>query len=757
MNANPLSSIFEGDVNITLPCNTSLYGPGNLNVVNNGSFYGTTDSTSPISGALVVYGGLGVNLNANFGQTLSVLYGTSNLTSTIIDTTNGPVTVTGGNMVSISVGGSSQFVVTQGTLTLTSQVQNVYINGGANSGAAISLTATNNAGGILLQSGSGIGGVSTISGSGGITAFSSSGTISMTCNNASMYLTNNTLVDNQNISIQVNGNTNSKLLLQSSGIYSAIVLNTTNTGGTITISNNNGLGNGSINMNTGTGGINIYTNTSGNTNIITRAANANFLITSPTSPQTMTIGITSANTIANASALVLTSSGTNNAISIVSTNTSGNIMISQASYSNGGVNVFAGMGGFNVVTQTGGSVNVDCYGNVSNYTNYTTNNGQDMSISVLGGTQSRVNIICDGTTSDAVNIYSTGGIYGYSDGPISFQSSDIIQIATNNAGTGVQIGTPTSVTTIIGNLDVKGTTTSIESINVTIDDNIIIVNNAPSGTSNGGLGIKRWQYANNISAGDVVQDTPDETGTLQAANTVTSITLPFTSNALDSYYNDYWIMITSGTGAGQVRKIKSYTGITKVAVIYGTADQTTQVPVEGLDFLTTPNNTSGYSLFPCGYEFMIWNEFTNEFEFGCAPNTTNNSLNHYANVKMNNITATNINTTTINNSTADIITSVVLTNNSLTHVSITAFPNNYGVYTVMVADQVSNGAFATFTIARNSYSGNCGVCNRIVNCKGSNGEMVDMSWPSNSNPQLYYRPSKQINGTTTYNIKIISI
>ena len=165
MNTNPLSAIFEGDLNIMVPCNTSLYGPGNLNVINNGTFYGTTDSISPTVGTLVVYGGLGINLNACFGENISVLYGTSFLTSTIIDTTNGPVTVTGGNMVSIVVGNSSQFVVTGGTLTLTSNLSNIYINGGVNSSSAVQIYATNAAGGIQLFSGAGIGSIQLVSGS----------------------------------------------------------------------------------------------------------------------------------------------------------------------------------------------------------------------------------------------------------------------------------------------------------------------------------------------------------------------------------------------------------------------------------------------------------------------------------------------------------------------------------------------------------------------------------------------------------------
>jgi len=88
---------------------------------------------------------------------------------------------------------------------------------------------------------------------------------------------------------------------------------------------------------------------------------------------------------------------------------------------------------------------------------------------------------------------------------------------------------------------------------------------------------------------------------------------------------------------------------------------------------------------------------------------------------------------------------------------MTQFPNNYGVYTVMVKPVISTGAYATFTIGRNSYSGSSGVSNRIVSVKGVNNEQLDIQWPVNSYPQLLYRPSKGINGTSQYVVKVISV
>ena len=768
MNQTPLSTIFEGDVSLNPGSDISQFGYGDLMVNRRGWFYGTEDSVTPTSGTLVSYGGLGVSGDAQFGNNINVLYGTSYLTETLIDTTNGLMSVTGGNKVYIQVGDSSQFITTGGNLTLSSLSRNTFINGGLNANNAVQITATDPAGGVTIQSGNGVGAVSLISGSGGVSAFSSSGNITLTSNNGNTSIVNNTYVDNQNISLQLAGTTDSQISITSNGTNatrSAIYISTTHTAGNINITNNNGVGNGNINILSASGGINMTTNTGGVMNLTTQGADTNILLKSNSLGQTMSIGIQNTSD----SSFVLTSSGINttkNAMQIQTTNTAGSIAIIQAPFSMGAVNTLTGRGGFNVTTQTGGSIIMNAYGNLSTYTNSTTSDHQDLNVTVTGNTKSRVNILSEGTEYNAITLNSTGGIYGISNGPITFDTNDIvdgISIGTNIQNTPVYIGTPNSNTTIYGNLDVKGTTTSIESVTVTVNDNIVIVNNAPSGTANGGLGIKRWQSANNNGSGDVVIDTPDETGTLQGGNTLTTCVLSSSSNSIDNYYNDWWIRLTSGTGSGQVRKIKSYNGITKVATIYSTSNQTdpnvlnNTIPIEGLDFLTIPDNTSQYALFPCGYEFMIWDESLNQFAFGCSPSASGNNIVHYSNIQINNLSTSNVNCTTINNSTADTIFTVTLTNNSTTPVEMTQFPNNYGVYTVMVKPVISTGAYATFTIGRNSYSGSSGVSNRIVSVKGVNNEQLDIQWPVNSYPQLLYRPSKGINGTSQYVVKVISV
>lgn len=52
--------------------------------------------------------------------------------------------------------------------------------------------------------------------------------------------------------------------------------------------------------------------------------------------------------------------------------------------------------------------------------------------------------------------------------------------------------------------------------------------------------------------------------------TANTITLALSASPVDNYYKDLYVKIISGTGAGQVKKVYSYDGISKVAVIEGT-------------------------------------------------------------------------------------------------------------------------------------------------------------------------------------------
>lgn len=766
----PLATIFNGDVTLGIGSDVTQFGWGDLNV-NRKCFIAGTENTAgtSTSGALAVAGGLSVGKSAEIFNNLNVLYGITNLAETHIDTTLGPTTITGGNALNISVGAASQFVCSSGNLQVKSQTGNLQLYGGANSNNSVDITALNSNGGIKMLSGSLGGSVSLISGSGGISATTSMGNLSLTADkgNGSFLVKSNT--DNQNLELSLIGATDSSVKISSEGkstTLPAIKITSTNTAGNISISNADGLGSGSISMLTGSGGFSLMSNTSGPVSLTSRAASTTMSVNSAGPSQNLTLQLTG-NTD---STMFLKSSGTSKAISIETTNVGGNIFITQPALSSGKVQTLTGYGGYIVDTQTGGSVQMTAYGATSLYTNSTLADNQNLTVSVSGNTDSKVIISSSGTGSQAVKIQATaptGGVYLTANGVVQLESNHYgsgIQIATGTPGVPVHIGTNTSTTTIHGDLNVKGVTTTVESTVVTIDDNIITVNNAPASTSDGGLAIKRYQSANDAGTGDVVSDTADESGTVQnGGNTSTTVKLDITANSTNDYYKGWWIKITGGTGANQVRKIKSYVGSTRIATIYSTADQNTNgwTPVEGMNFSTVLDTSSTYSLFPCHYVLSIWDESRDEFAFVCSGNSPDNTVTpaHYADLHLGGLLSSSIVTNTINGSMADISTVVNLSDAAGPPSSITAFPQNYGIFLVFVKPSSNTTrSHGIFMIGRVNVNSIPGTIVRIISVKGAQYDQLDMQWPANSYPQLMYRPTPLGgSGTTSFNVKIVSL
>jgi lysophospholipase L1-like esterase len=78
-------------------------------------------------------------------------------------------------------------------------------------------------------------------------------------------------------------------------------------------------------------------------------------------------------------------------------------------------------------------------------------------------------------------------------------------------------------------------------------------------------------------------------GTAQGGSS-TTITLNSGASSTNNYWNNYWVHITGGTGAGQINQIQSYVGSTKVATMYSawvTAPDSTST----FEIVDTPNAT----------------------------------------------------------------------------------------------------------------------------------------------------------------------
>lgn len=200
-----------------------------------------------------------------------------------------------------------------------------------------------------------------------------------------------------------------------------------------------------------------------------------------------------------------------------------------------------------------------------------------------------------------------------------------ITIGTTNA-LPITIGNNSTISlngdlTVSGNFVVKGTNTTLDSTVITTKDIAIVVNNLPNGISDGGLLIHRWQIPNNVMRGDLVTDVPYTTGTFQSGSSIPStLILVSSASSVDDLYKGWWIAITSGVGANQVRRIKSYVGLTKVATLYITSDNNTAIEFkDGLDLTTAPVSGDTYSLFDKPYIGFYYSATNKEIRVAGVP------------------------------------------------------------------------------------------------------------------------------------------
>lgn len=762
----PLATIFYGDVTIERGSDTSHFGFGDLFVHRNAIISGTQNSTAPNNGSLQVLGGFGVSKTIFVGENLNVLQGITNLTETHIDTNVSRTTITGGNGLLVNVVGDTEIVSTgssTGSLLLQSSNNKVKMYSGNNNTGdtpAIHIQATHLQGNVLVEGGSQSGNITVSTGSGGLTMGTTNGNVQVQANNGEMLIRSDL-----NMNILKRGNTATGINMDSFGTTDAINITTRDPNGKIVIANafnefaTKGQGSGSIDFLSGSNGFSVTTNTGGTIQLLSQAGGGLFQVESISNNQNLQFILNGETN----SQILLRSYGTQDAIQVETLSTTGNIKLNQPIDSSGGFFVDSGQGGVHLTTATGGTTQIITNGAESLIQNRTTSNGQHLRINTIGGTDSRVIIETDNTNTNAITINaSSGSVYIQGGSNVNIESNTQIDIGTNN-NIPINIGTNTSTTTINGNLLVQGTTTTVNSETMTIADNIIVVNNGPIVTADGGYAVHRFQYSNNNSEGDVVSDSPEEENIVVgvSGNSGTTIHLSGAASTINDYYKDYWLKIVSGTGANQVRKIKSYNGSTKIATIYTTAEETGIPPfIIGLDFITTPDSTSRSNLYPCEFVLNIWDESEKEFAYVCSPSvsTSGTTIAHYADLHVGDFVANDIFVSTINGSSADKGITLELNNNSSAPVNVTEFPNISGVYTVMVSpeDPTKTTAHGIFMMGR-SILNVTGSVIRLISVKGANDEQLDMIWPANQVPQLFYRQPPNTGGNTRFKIKIIGI
>jgi fibronectin-binding autotransporter adhesin len=176
--------------------------------------------------------------------------------------------------------------------------------------------------------------------------------------------------------------------------------------------------------------------------------------------------------------------------------------------------------------------------------------------------------------------------------------------------------------TLSGDLIVNGATTTVNTQTLTVTDNIIVVNESPLSSKDGGILMQRY-------SGDIVADTAKESGTLDGAGTSVATLPSGMVGAADDFYNGWYIKITNDSPAGalnQVREITDYTHSTRVLAIES-------------DWTTQPDATSTFSLFNRSFVGVTYDESADEFALVATASNPADAVDiqEYLNLHVNNI------------------------------------------------------------------------------------------------------------------------
>ena len=763
---------------------------------------------------------------------------TGNSASLISDTTTATVTgatgvTIGSTANNVTVNASANFDVNASSaITMDANAaSNFTVTGGGNllfdstAGRTIVDSGSTAANAVTIISSSAAGGIDIDAGTAGIDILATDGPFSIDGQNVASNISLATNANAQDLTISLTGASDSSIVVDSSGTgadavkISALAA----TGGIDVDAGTNGLTvdtTGGISLDsaaasnfTATGAFDITVNSTAGSIIVDggeaavdavkiNASNAAGGLDIDAGTGGITVDTTAGISIDSATASNITLTGT---ADLTVNNTGGSLILQSneaaidavriyGSNAAGGVDMDAGTGGITIDSQ--GVVSIDAVGVASNFTLATSGAAQDLTIGLTGVTDSSIILSSTGTSStDAIKINATaGGIDIDAVGQVNLDTTDTVNgvfIATGTAGVPVTIGTATSSTVIAGDLTVSGTTTTINTETLVIEDNIIFVNSANGELgADGGMVVRRNQTPNGTGAGgDVVADTGAGaiSSSFQAGSaTIGTLVLNAAANATDDYYAGWWIKVTSGTGINQVRRIKDYVGATKTATIYVTSENTATF-LDGLDLVTAPAAADTYTLYNSPYVATFYDEsadkwtlaFTNitpdpittvgistvtiqryaSFDSGSITiqdNGTpgNSTLNvNYINEFTSDIGVTiegvNINNGLIGGVAPDIAEIVLLPDDATTAVEVTNTAT-IGSYTIMVdAVQASSGAssflrqaggaFAVFAICS---TGTGGSINRLVSTKGTGNERIDGSWSTGEKFKLNHQPAK---------------
>lgn len=175
-------------------------------------------------------------------------------------------------------------------------------------------------------------------------------------------------------------------------------------------------------------------------------------------------------------------------------------------------------------------------------------------------------------------------------GAVTFTSATDAASTTSGGALNVSGGMAVAKSVFIGgNIVVSGSTTSVNSSSISIKDNTLVLNASPTGLTDSGILVSRFQTSNDSATGSVIADSAFLTTTATAGTTAT-VTLASDSSQ-DNYYQGWWMMVNGA----QVRQVASYVGSSRVATVE-------------FAFTITPLNGQTVKLYNRSFASFIWNE-----------------------------------------------------------------------------------------------------------------------------------------------------
>jgi hypothetical protein len=155
-----------------------------------------------------------------------------------------------------------------------------------------------------------------------------------------------------------------------------------------------------------------------------------------------------------------------------------------------------------------------------------------------------------------------------------------------------------------------------------VHDNTPIFGYNASSSRDLGLFLQRYQKSNDLGQGDVVADANFEIVTLpdQASANMLQVKLSSFASSSNDFYNGWWLKVTSGANANQIRQITSYNGAQRVATL--SQEWTSQKPLNG----------DTIALYGHSYATLFYDKNDNQFKLGYAGDST---LQSYADLAIN--------------------------------------------------------------------------------------------------------------------------